>query len=123
MRPSIIGALVLFAGIAATPASANDMATCTAEQGEPNARLRACERTIATGKWRGKALAPVYGHRGSAYYALGDHDRAIAEYSESIRLDPKQANVLYFRGSSYLAKFDRDRAIADFDQALRKAAL
>jgi len=107
------------AGIAATPASADDMATCTGAQSEPNARLQACERLIATGKYRGPNLVPIYNWRGRAYFDLGEYDRAIAELSEAIRLDPKRAIAYAVRGIAYTKRTDYDRAIADLEQAMQ----
>jgi tetratricopeptide (TPR) repeat protein len=36
-------------------------------------------------------LAPAYSDRGNAYDGKGDLDRAIADFNEAIRLDPKLA--------------------------------
>jgi tetratricopeptide (TPR) repeat protein len=33
--------------------------------------------------------AQVYNTRGSAYFRKGDYDRALADYDQAIRLDPK----------------------------------
>jgi tetratricopeptide (TPR) repeat protein len=110
------------AGLAATPAVADDIATCTASSAarvQPQARLQACERLIATGKYRGRALAPAYVYRAYAYSDLGDQDRALAEINEAIRLDPKLGEAYRRRGSIYYLKRDYDRAIADFEQAVR----
>jgi tetratricopeptide (TPR) repeat protein len=49
----------------------------------------------------------------------GDHDRAIAAYSEAIRLDPNNAVAFTARGVGYMRKGDNDRAIADYNEALR----
>jgi tetratricopeptide (TPR) repeat protein len=49
----------------------------------------------------------------------GDHDRAIADFNEAIRLDPKSAYSFYSRGLAYGRKGDFDRAIADYNEAIR----
>jgi tetratricopeptide (TPR) repeat protein len=49
----------------------------------------------------------------------GDLDRAIAAYSEAVRLDPKNAFAFANRGIAYSKKGDNDRAIADYDEAIR----
>jgi tetratricopeptide (TPR) repeat protein len=53
----------------------------------------------------------------------GDHDRAIAAYSEAIRLDPKNAIAFNNRGNAYGKKGwttgDYDRAVADYSEAIR----
>lgn len=59
-----------------------------------------------------------YGERGYAYQAKGDSDRAIADYTESIRLDANNERAFAARGYAYQIKGDFDRAIADYDQAI-----
>src|SRR6266403_339236 len=49
----------------------------------------------------------------------GDNDRAIADYNEAIRLDPKHARAFHHRGYAYSDKGDNDRAIADYNEAIR----
>jgi tetratricopeptide (TPR) repeat protein len=61
----------------------------------------------------------AFNNRGYAYSDKGDNDRAIADYSEAIRLDPKSATAFKNRGIAYLEKGDNDRAIADYSAAIR----
>jgi Tfp pilus assembly protein PilF len=49
----------------------------------------------------------------------GDHDRAIADFSEAIRLDPKHVNARLSRATSYRAKGDLARSLADYQEATR----
>ena len=49
----------------------------------------------------------------------GDCEKAIADYTEAIRLDPKDAKAYYNRGVAYGEKGERDKAIADFTEAIR----
>src|SRR5262249_5662959 len=51
----------------------------------------------------------------------GDLDRAIADYSEAIRLDPKLPVAARNRGNAYKDKGDFDRAIADSSEPIRLA--
>jgi CubicO group peptidase (beta-lactamase class C family) len=48
-----------------------------------------------------------------------DYDRAIQNYAEAIRLDPKSADAFAGRGSAYLLKGDYDLAIQDYNEAIR----
>jgi tetratricopeptide (TPR) repeat protein len=49
----------------------------------------------------------------------GDYDRAIADCTEAIRLDPDFDFAYAIRGASYGVKDDYDRAIADLETVLR----
>src|SRR4029077_7632168 len=49
----------------------------------------------------------------------GDTDRAIADFTEAIRLDPSYAIAYSNRGSDYSRKGKNDRAIADCTEAIR----
>src|SRR5262245_42445384 len=62
--------------------------------------------------------AMEYEARGAAYL-FTDRQRAIADYSEAIRLDPKYAVAYSNRGLAYAYKNEYDRAIADYNEAIR----
>jgi D-alanyl-D-alanine-carboxypeptidase/D-alanyl-D-alanine-endopeptidase len=47
------------------------------------------------------------------------YDRAIQNYDEAIRLDPKSASAFAGRGSAYFDKGNYDHAIQDFNEAIR----
>ena len=48
-----------------------------------------------------------------------EHDKAIADYTEAIRLAPKDAEAYYNRGTSYVNRGEYDEAIADLTEAIR----
>src|SRR5712691_5333914 len=112
---SLVSALVLLVGMA--PAKADDVATC--DKGPWEEKIAACSRVISSGKFKGHSLAVVFNSRGNVYQGKADYDRAIADFSEAIRLDPKYATAYSDRGRSYQLKGDYDRAIADFTEAIR----
>jgi lipoprotein NlpI len=68
---------------------------------------------------RSPKYAIAFDKSGWAYYYKQDYDRAIADYTEAIRLDPKYAISFDNRGQAYYAKQDYDRAIADYNEAIR----
>ena len=47
-----------------------------------------CSRAIDSHQYMGRSLARLYARRGGAYQALGDVKRAVADYNESMRIDP-----------------------------------
>src|SRR5258705_5132973 len=120
-----VNGLFLAAGILvhAVPVSAQQYVDqCTDWQGKQfsiEARISGCTTAIQSGRWSGNDLAPAFFNRGLAYSRKGDTDRAIADYSEAIRLNPKHAKSYLGRGSAYLRKADWDRAIADYTEAIR----
>ena len=78
--------------------------------------------TLVVG-YRAFWLAPndtvAVNNRGIAYAKKGQYDRAIEDFDQAIRLDPKYARAFYDRGNAYAAKAQYDRAIEDYDQAIR----
>lgn len=61
----------------------------------------------------------AFNNRGNAYFAKGDFDRAIEDYSQAIRLSPQFSAAFNNRGNTYVAKHDYDQAIQDFSEAIR----
>jgi tetratricopeptide (TPR) repeat protein len=57
--------------------------------------------------------------RAEAHGDDGDRDKAIADYTEAIRLAPKCAEAYTNRGISYYEKGEQDKAIADYTEAIR----
>jgi tetratricopeptide (TPR) repeat protein len=83
-----------------------------------SARLDPCTRLIASGRYAGRDLAGIMLNRGNAYYNGQDYPRAIADYDEAIRLDPRASAAFSKRGNAYYAKGDLPHALADLNQAI-----
>ncbi len=63
----------------------------------------------------------AYIHRGLAHAARGELDNAIADFTETIRLNPKDAAAYGNRGVAYGQQGENDKAIADLSEAIRLA--
>ena len=50
---------------------------------------------------------------------MAQYDRAIADFTRAIRLEPNDADAYYGRGTALGEKGEHDNAIADFTQAIR----
>ena len=48
-----------------------------------------------------------------------DYDAAITAFTETIRLDPRDAQAYEMRGEAFIEKGDKEQAIADFTEAIR----
>src|SRR5262245_59888052 len=59
--------------------------------------------------------ATDHNERGNRYVEQGKNDKAIAEYTQAIRLQPNLAIAYYNRGNSYLRAREYDKALADFN--------
>ncbi len=66
-----------------------------------------------------KPQACDYRGRGNAWCEKKCCDKAIDDYNEAIRLDPKSAAAYYDRAGAFYDKGDYDRAIADCTDAVR----
>ena len=101
----------------AVAASRGDWDACKGD--DPDQSIAACTRIIQGRGETAKNSAIARRYRGLAYQRKDDLDRAIADYSEAIRLDPKYAEAYYGRGLTYRNKGDVERAIADYSEAIR----
>ncbi|MHB9294737.1 hypothetical protein PilKf_00462 [Pillotina sp. SPG140] len=57
--------------------------------------------------------------RGHEYYDKKEYERAIIDYTEAIRLNPKDAIVYNNRGAAYYNKKEYEHAIIDYTEAIR----
>ncbi len=57
--------------------------------------------------------------QGQEFSLQGDYERAIAAYSQALRLAPNQAAAWFGRGYCHLARGENDRALADFSEGMR----
>ena len=67
-------------------------------------------------------LALVYGNRGWCYTKKQNDDRAIRDFTESIRLDSRPVYSVLDRGLAYHRKGEFEKALSDYDTAVFKDA-
>ena len=57
--------------------------------------------------------------RGGIYQSRREYSKAIADYTEAVRIKPNDDYAYRRRGSAYLAAHEYDKAIADYTEAIR----
>jgi tetratricopeptide (TPR) repeat protein len=66
-----------------------------------------------------RPFAETFVARGLLYKFKGQWERAIADFTEAIRLDPNDVTAFLNRGVTYDQENDHDRAIDDYNEAIR----
>ena len=101
------------------PSPVRTKTTRPARRSSGDVAIAACNRAIKSGRFSGHALAIIYDNRGVEYYNKQDWDRAIADFTMTIKIDPKYHEGWGDRGVTYYKKGDNDLALKDLDQAIR----
>ena len=83
---------------------------------QPDTSIGGCNAVIQE---TAKNLAAAYFFRGAAHVAKSDFDRAIADYTQAIAIDPTESDYLNSRAAIYEQKNDMTRAMADYDAAIK----
>lgn len=118
LMTSIAVAVSLLTAIPAYAATQRDYDDCN-QSADADRRIRGCTAIAQDRKESRSNQVNALNNRGLAYRQKGDPDRALADYSEAIKLDPKYGPAYNNRGQIYQDKRDHDRALADLDQAIR----
>lgn len=114
----VCGLLVAAPAFGARQKDHND---CNAR--DPDRNIAGCTRIIEDDHESAKVRSIAYVGRGMAWQEKGDRDRAMADFTDAIRLDPDSSLAYSDRGILWREKKDIDRAIADFTEAIRIEAL
>ena len=104
-------------GALAGSAVADDFAICQKESGD--VAIAACNRAINSNKYKGNLLSLLYIYRGAEWKGKGENDKALADYSRAIKLDPSVPAIYNNRANIIRDRGELDRAIADYDTAIR----
>ena len=109
-------AAILLASLGAPAVVAADSRT-DCRTGSPEVRIAACTQILQSNPADFNALA----NRGVGFRMTGEYDRAVADFNQAMRLDPKNVAVLFLeRGLAYEGSSDSQMAITDLSEALRR---
>jgi tetratricopeptide (TPR) repeat protein len=112
----VVAVLILFLALYGT-ATADDLSACA--NGSGDAAIAACSRALESGRLNRTGRVRAYNSRGILWKRKGEYDRAIADYTAAIRINPKYSSAYTNRGVAYVEKHDYDRALADYNIAIR----
>jgi tetratricopeptide (TPR) repeat protein len=81
-------------------------------------KIAGCTKLLTEPRFPPAALSTIYAARGTGWAAKNDFDRAIADFDESLRLNPNNVVALSNRGAAWLLKGEPARAIADLNTVI-----
>lgn len=96
-----------------------DADLCRDTKNNPDLGIKHCTAAIESRKANADLLSAWYVQRGAYWSDKGDHDRAIADHTTALKLNPKARNANYYRGAAWSNKGEVDRALEDFDAAIK----
>jgi Tetratricopeptide repeat len=110
---SMIAMTCVFMVVAAPAMGASQKAHEDCDADDPDRNIAGCTRIVEDDAEGDTMRAVAYVARGLAWQAKGDLDHALADYTDAIRLNPRDALAYNNRGLLWREKGDADRAIAD----------
>ena len=115
-----IAAVCLVAVLAFAPralADSKDWDDCISS--DPDVSIAACSKIIARGDESKTNIALAYYDRGIAHQNKDEHQDAIADFNQSLKLNPNGPAVYRSRGFSFSQTEEYDLAIDDYNQTIK----
>jgi lipoprotein NlpI len=122
MRIAFLVAPIAAAFWSASSAAAQDRdwrLCTTGEAGSISDTVTACSRLLSAKTLKPSDRAALLLNRGGIYLHLGQADRAIADHTAALKIDPGNVVALNRRGEAHAQKGEFERAIADYSEAVR----
>lgn len=114
---TIWAVLLVGAGLAVSPASADPAADCNQVR-NLDRQLRGCTAYIKLGKGDPQNLATAYLNRANVYAQRAKYERAFADFNAAMALDANNPLIPYNRGNAHFDIGQYKLAIADFTRAI-----
>jgi tetratricopeptide (TPR) repeat protein len=105
-------------GLGKVPAATQqDSVDCDSH--DPERQIHGCTQIINDPSAAQLIHANAFNNRGNAYNSKGEYQRAIADFTEAIRLNSKLAYIYVNRSFALFKTGASERAIADLNEAIR----
>lgn len=119
-RASSALAVLALSTIAATAQLSPNWQACTGNPGiDWDQQIKSCTALIQSGEEIKENVAIAHFNRALAYEEKSDYGRAIADYDESIKLNPNDADAFLYRGLDKQRMGDKAGGDADIAEAKR----
>ena len=106
---------LLLVAAPAFAASQQDWDGCQSK--DPKAAIPACSAIIPDQSESPQNRADAYAYRAAQYLALDNVERAIADYTEAIKLTPRNVTAYVSRALAEMRQGEKDQAILDYSIA------
>jgi tetratricopeptide (TPR) repeat protein len=121
-RISVAAVAALWAALWAISAAAQD-SNARACKGEGDVtldqRITACTALISAGNLAGEVLADAFNNRGGAHYYKSEFNRALSDYGQAIKLNPKSPSAFNNRCWTSAVTGRLQQAVDDCTESLR----
>jgi Tfp pilus assembly protein PilF len=117
-RAAVAAMILLVTATTALPADQQDWNECMFPGDVIGPGIEACTRIIQDRDESVRLLVVAYISRGLQYEASDKYDRAIADFTKAIELNPQDPMAYDHRGDAYYRVHDYTRAIADFTKVI-----
>jgi tetratricopeptide (TPR) repeat protein len=113
LRAAAAAMILMLAGGAAASAQG-----CHNEGATPDEVIAACTRLISAGRLDAETRSKYFNNRGYAHMRKRSYDRAIEDFDEATRINPRNVTAYANRGAARREKGQEDRAFDEFNRAI-----
>ena len=116
---AVVPLCIALAGNAWAQSRDENWRRCASGSIDRDVAIGACTAIIQSGRETDENLARAFTNRATGYLDEGDEQRAIADLSQALQLDPRYVPAIKLRDDLYARSHRYDLAAADFGRAIQ----